>query len=171
MPAGDASAFDGPTRRFPFELQRTVASALVSTYRRPLRRTPAEDREWEWNMSDPRYSDSRRNDELPRYGVQGPDGAGFWPWLTAALTALGLLIGGHLTHLGLECFMSRLNRARPPRPVRPHRSNDLRLKLADIPAWLRQCSHQQRRDLRPRRRCDRPSFAGERRHCTRHATV
>jgi hypothetical protein len=45
-------------------------------------------------MSDPRYSDSRRNEELRRYGVQGSDGGGFWPWLTAALTALGLLIGG-----------------------------------------------------------------------------
>jgi hypothetical protein len=45
-------------------------------------------------MSDPRYSDSRRNDELRRYGGQGSDGGGFWPWLTAALTALGLLIGG-----------------------------------------------------------------------------
>jgi hypothetical protein len=45
-------------------------------------------------MSDPRYSESRRDDELRRYGLQGVDGAGFWPWLTAALTALGLLIGG-----------------------------------------------------------------------------
>jgi hypothetical protein len=39
-------------------------------------------------MTDPRYSESRR------YGDQGSDGGGFWPWLTAALTALGLLIGG-----------------------------------------------------------------------------
>ncbi len=45
-------------------------------------------------MSDPRYSDSRRNDELRRYGVEASGRAGFWPWLTAALTALGLLIGG-----------------------------------------------------------------------------
>jgi hypothetical protein len=38
-------------------------------------RGPLANREWEWNMSDPRYSDSRRNDELRRYGVQGPDGS------------------------------------------------------------------------------------------------
>jgi hypothetical protein len=45
-------------------------------------------------MSDPYHDDRPR-----RYGVQGSNGqwsnqAGFWPWLTAALTALGLLIGG-----------------------------------------------------------------------------
>jgi hypothetical protein len=43
-------------------------------------------------MSDPRFSD--RNDQSRRYGVRGSNGAGgFWPWLTAALTALGTLIG------------------------------------------------------------------------------
>ena len=43
-------------------------------------------------MSDPRYSD--RNDQSRRYGVRESNGAGgFWPWLTAALTALGTLIG------------------------------------------------------------------------------
>ena len=42
-------------------------------------------------MSDPRYSD--RNDQSRRYGVRESNGGGFWPWLTAALTALGLLIG------------------------------------------------------------------------------
>jgi hypothetical protein len=40
-------------------------------------------------MSDPRNSDPYR-----RSGLRGADQAGFWPWLTAALTALGLLIGG-----------------------------------------------------------------------------
>lgn len=46
----------------------------------------------EWNMSNP--TDPYRNDQSRRFGVRGPDQAGFWPWLTAALTALGLLIGG-----------------------------------------------------------------------------
>jgi hypothetical protein len=41
-------------------------------------------------MSDPRYT----NDESRRYGARRADEVGFWPWLTAALTALGLLIGG-----------------------------------------------------------------------------
>jgi hypothetical protein len=41
-------------------------------------------------MSDPRYSDPHRNDQSRRLGSSG---AGFWPWLTAALTALGTLIG------------------------------------------------------------------------------
>ena len=48
-------------------------------------------------MSDPYHDDRSR-----RYGVQGPNGqsnqSGFWPWLTAALTALGLLIGGAIGH-------------------------------------------------------------------------
>ena len=37
-------------------------------------------------MSDPGYTDPYRNDGSRRTG-------GFWPWLTAALTALGFLIG------------------------------------------------------------------------------
>jgi hypothetical protein len=44
-------------------------------------------------MSDPRYTDPHRNDQSRRFGVQGSNGAGFWPWLTAALTALGIIIG------------------------------------------------------------------------------
>ena len=43
-------------------------------------------------MSDPR--DPGYTDPYRRSGTQGNDDAGFWPWLTAALTALGLLIGG-----------------------------------------------------------------------------
>jgi hypothetical protein len=43
-------------------------------------------------MSDPRYTDPYRNDQSRRFGAQGSN-AGFWPWLTAALTALGTLIG------------------------------------------------------------------------------
>jgi hypothetical protein len=47
-------------------------------------------------MSDPYHDDRSR-----RYGVQAPNGqsssqTGFWPWLTSALTALGLLIGGFI---------------------------------------------------------------------------
>jgi hypothetical protein len=45
-------------------------------------------------MSDPRYTDPYRNDQSRRYGLRGSDM--FWPWLTAALTALGLLIGGFI---------------------------------------------------------------------------
>jgi hypothetical protein len=49
-------------------------------------------------MSDPRNTDPYRT---RRYGV---DQTGFWPWLTAALTALGLLIGGgYRIQLGLGC--------------------------------------------------------------------
>ena len=43
-------------------------------------------------MSDPR--DPRYTDPHRRSGAQGNGDAGFWPLLTAALTALGLLIGG-----------------------------------------------------------------------------
>jgi len=43
-------------------------------------------------MSDPRYTDPYRNDQSRRSGNQMPDT--FWQWLTAALTALGLIIGG-----------------------------------------------------------------------------
>jgi hypothetical protein len=41
-------------------------------------------------MSDPRNTDPYGGNQPRYYGVR----AGFWPWLTAALTALGLLIGG-----------------------------------------------------------------------------
>jgi hypothetical protein len=53
---------------------------------------PLVNQEWNGIMSDPRYSD--RSDQSRRYGARGSNGAGgFWPWLTAALTALGTLIG------------------------------------------------------------------------------
>jgi hypothetical protein len=77
-------------------------------------RGPLANREWEWNMSDPRYSDSRRNDELRRYGVQEPDGAGFWPWLMSALTALGLLIGGIIGHNWGWSAHEKLAQSSPP---------------------------------------------------------
>lgn len=50
-------------------------------------------------------SDPYRNDQSRRYGAQGSNnnGQGFWPWLTAALTTLGLLIGGSIGYnWGLE---------------------------------------------------------------------
>jgi hypothetical protein len=34
-----------------------------------------------------------RNDQSRRSSFQRSNDAGFWPWLTAALTALGLLVG------------------------------------------------------------------------------
>ena len=48
-------------------------------------------------MSDP-YDDRSR-----RYGIQGSnrqssDQTGLWTWLTAAMTALGLLVGGIIGH-------------------------------------------------------------------------
>jgi hypothetical protein len=45
-------------------------------------------------MSDPGHTDPYRNDQSRRYGARGSDEAGFWPWLAATLTVLGLLIGG-----------------------------------------------------------------------------
>jgi hypothetical protein len=44
-------------------------------------------------MSDPRYPDPRRHDESRGYGDRRSD-VSFWRWLTAALTVLGLIIGG-----------------------------------------------------------------------------
>src|SRR6266853_1647232 len=56
--------------------------------------TPLVNQERNGIMSDPRYTDPRGNDQSRRYDVQGSNGAGrFWPWITAALTALGTLIG------------------------------------------------------------------------------
>jgi hypothetical protein len=59
-------------------------------------------------MSNPRYSDPHRNDQSRSFGVQG-----FWPWLTAALTALGLLLGGFFGYYwGVEHQKSA--ESRPP---------------------------------------------------------
>jgi len=44
-------------------------------------------------MSDPRYIHPYRNDQSRRFGVEGSNVAEFWPWITAALTALGILVG------------------------------------------------------------------------------
>jgi hypothetical protein len=46
-------------------------------------------------MSDPRNTDPYRNERSRISGVRRFDQTGFWPWLTAALTALGLLLGGY----------------------------------------------------------------------------
>jgi hypothetical protein len=62
---------------------------------------------------DPHDSDSRRIDAR-RYGVQGFDRAGFWPWLTAALTALGLLIGGIIGHNWGWSAHEKLAQSSPP---------------------------------------------------------
>jgi hypothetical protein len=44
-------------------------------------------------MSDARFIDPYRNNQSRRLGVQGSNVAEFWPWITAALTALGILVG------------------------------------------------------------------------------
>ena len=51
------------------------------------------DREWEWNMSDPRHTDPYRSDQPIRFGGRGSHVVALWPWLTAAITAVGTLIG------------------------------------------------------------------------------
>ena len=45
-------------------------------------------------MTDPQYTDPWRNDQSRRYGARRADEAGFWTWLAAAFTILGLMIGG-----------------------------------------------------------------------------
>ena len=42
-------------------------------------------------MSNP--IDPYRNDQPTRFGGRGSNVVAFWPWLTAAITALGTLIG------------------------------------------------------------------------------
>jgi hypothetical protein len=44
-------------------------------------------------MSDARSTDPYRNNQSRRFGAQGSNVAEFWPWITAALTALGILVG------------------------------------------------------------------------------
>jgi hypothetical protein len=56
-------------------------------------------------MSDPRYNDPYRSDQSRRSG--GADQS-FWPWLTSALTALALLIGGYIGyHTGYNSGLER----------------------------------------------------------------
>jgi hypothetical protein len=39
------------------------------------------------------YTDPYRNDQPTRFGGRESNVVAFWPWLTAAITALGTLIG------------------------------------------------------------------------------
>jgi hypothetical protein len=62
--------------------------------------------------------DPHQDDLSRRYGIQGsnrqgPD-QGFWPWLAAALTALGLLIGGTIGHQWGWNAQERLAQSSPP---------------------------------------------------------
>jgi hypothetical protein len=63
--------------------------------------------------------DPYQDDRSRRYGIQGSNGQGstnqgFWPWLTAALTALGLLIGGTIGHNWGWSDHQRLAQSNPP---------------------------------------------------------
>lgn len=62
--------------------------------------------------------DPYHDDRSRRYGIQGSNGQrsdpGFWPWLAAALTALGLLIGGSIGHQWGWSAHERLAQSSPP---------------------------------------------------------
>jgi hypothetical protein len=60
--------------------------------------------------------DPRQDDLSRRYGIRDGQGAdqGFWPWLTAALTALGLLIGGAIGHNWGWSAHEKLAQSSPP---------------------------------------------------------
>jgi hypothetical protein len=62
--------------------------------------------------------DPNRDDLSRRYGIQGSNeqgpNQGFWPWLAAALTALGLLIGGAIGHQWGWSAQERLAQSSPP---------------------------------------------------------
>jgi hypothetical protein len=62
--------------------------------------------------------DPRQDDLSRRYGIRGSDGQGadqgFWPWLAAALTALGLLIGGAIGHNWGWSAHEQLAQSSPP---------------------------------------------------------
>jgi uncharacterized protein YcfJ len=56
-----------------------------------------------------------RDDRSRRYGIQDSNqGSGIWPWLAAALTALGLLIGGAIGHQWGWSAQERMAQASPP---------------------------------------------------------
>jgi hypothetical protein len=59
-----------------------------------------------------------RDDRSRRYGIQESDQQGFnqgiWPWLAAALTALGLLIGGAIGHQWGWSAQERMAQSSPP---------------------------------------------------------
>jgi hypothetical protein len=58
------------------------------------------------------------NDRSRRYSIQGSNGQGsdqgFWPWLAAALTVVGLLIGGAIGHQWGWSAHERLAQSSPP---------------------------------------------------------
>jgi hypothetical protein len=57
--------------------------------------------------NDPYSNDPYSNDQLRRSGVRGTD-QGFWPWLTAALSVLGLLLGSYIGyHSGYNSGLER----------------------------------------------------------------
>jgi hypothetical protein len=62
--------------------------------------------------------DPYQDDRSRRHGIQGSNGQGsdqgFWPWLAAALTALGLLIGGTIGHQWGWNNHERLAQSSPP---------------------------------------------------------
>jgi hypothetical protein len=62
--------------------------------------------------------DPYHDDRSRRYGIQGSNGQGsdqgFWPWLAAALTALGLLIRGAIGHQWGWSNHERLAQSSPP---------------------------------------------------------
>jgi hypothetical protein len=59
-----------------------------------------------------------RDDRSRRYGIQESDqqgsNQGIWPWLAAALTALGLLIGGTIGHQWGWSAQERMAQSSPP---------------------------------------------------------
>jgi hypothetical protein len=59
-----------------------------------------------------------RDDRSRRYGIQESNqqgsNQGIWPWLAAALTALGLLIGGAIGHQWGWNAQERMAQASPP---------------------------------------------------------
>ena len=77
-------------------------------------------------MSDPRYIDTYRNDQSRRFGVRGSNVAEFWPWITAALTAIGILVGLLIGYnWGVHQRIAQLNSptttgSAPSQPRPPH---------------------------------------------------
>jgi hypothetical protein len=63
-------------------------------------------------LSDARSTGPYRNNQSRRFGVRGSNVAEFWPWITAALTALGILVGLLIKYnWGVH---QRINQSSPP---------------------------------------------------------
>ena len=89
-------------------------------------------------MSDPRYTDPRRNDPWRRY--DGSGGAGnIWPWIAAALAAvvaLGLLIGYQRSeHASMQSSPPTTTGSAPSqsRPAPPAKFGDMPAAPAPAP--------------------------------------